>query len=61
MSPVGCRVISDLLLDEEVLQGLVDADPLGWVQHENLVQQVSELHNFLALVLWKPLAADHVD
>lgn len=33
-----CCEISDLLLDEGVLQGLVDADPLGRVQHESLVQ-----------------------
>lgn len=51
---------SDLLLDEGVLQGLVDADALGRVQHQGAVQQVLELHHLLPLVLWQPLAADHV-
>lgn len=31
---------SDLLLDEGVLQGLVDADAFGWVQHQRAVDQV---------------------
>lgn len=60
MSPLGWQVLSDLLLDERVLQGLVDADPLGRVQHHYLVQQVSELNHLLALVLWKSLAANHI-
>lgn len=52
--------LSDLLLDERMLQGLVDADTFGWVQHEGAVQQVLELHHLLPLVLRQPLAANHV-
>lgn len=54
------RWSEDLLLDVGVLQGLVDADPLGRVQHKGLVQQVLELGNLLALVLRETLAAHHV-
>lgn len=28
------KVRSDLFLDERVLQGLINADALGWVQHQ---------------------------
>lgn len=56
----GPRELSDLLLDEGVLQGLVDADALGRVQHQGAVQQVLQLHHLLPLVLRQPLATDHV-
>lgn len=51
---------SDLLLDKGVLQSLVDADALGWVQHQGAIQQVFQLHHFLPLVLWQSLASYHV-
>lgn len=40
------------LLNVGVLQGLVDADPLGWFQHQYLVQELFELNHFLPLVFW---------
>lgn len=43
-----------------MLQGLVDADAFGRVQHQGAVQQVLELHHLLPLVLRQPLASDHV-
>lgn len=43
-----------------MLQGLVDADPLGWVEHQDLIHQVSELNHLLPLVLWKSLTTNHV-
>lgn len=43
-----------------MLQSLVDADPLGWVEHQNLIQQVFELNHLLPLVLWQSLTTDHV-
>lgn len=50
----------NLLLDEGVLQGLVDANPLSRVQHEDLVQQVLQLVYFFTLVFRKSLAPNQV-
>lgn len=43
-----------------MLQRLVDGDPLGRVQHEDLVQHVLQLQDLLALVLRETLLPDHV-
>lgn len=43
-----------------MLQGLVDVDPLGRIQHEDLIQQVLQLMHFLTLVFQEPLATDQV-
>lgn len=56
----GAFGVSDLLLDEGVLQGLVDGDALGRVQHQGAVQHVLQQHHFLPLVLGQPLASYHV-
>lgn len=53
---VVCSV-SDLLLDEGVLQSLVYADAFSWVQHQCALQQVLQLHYLLPLVLRQTLAS----
>lgn len=55
-----CARQSHPLLDVGMLQGLVDADPLGWVEHQNLIQQVFELNHLLPLFLWQSLTTNHV-
>ena len=50
----------NLLLDEGMLQGLVDANPFSGVQHQDLVQQVLQLVHFLTLVFRKSLAPNQV-
>ena len=54
------RVQSNSLLDERVRQSMVDRQPLGRVQDKDLLEEILELSDLADLVLWHPLAADHV-